>query len=153
MHEQTSAPADGGAWPDDLAVTLYLRSGAPTVARRRQAAVRERVAELADAGLDVTVREWGKRATVPGTETDREAVDCYDEFVAAVGDARLEPFFEARRGAGGTTRVVVLPVLCLAVRRAGEVTGLYPCWRDGEHHGVMDGMAALEHRDDPENLT
>lgn len=40
--------------------------------------------------------------------------------------------------------MVVLPVVCLAVQRGDDLTGLYPCWTKGRRHTVEDGLAALE---------
>jgi hypothetical protein len=41
-------------------------------------------------------------------------------------------------------RDIVFPVICLTTRRSGRLTGVYPCWLDGDHHSVEDGLARLE---------
>lgn len=143
--------------PLEASVTLYLRAGAPTAARDRQANARARVDVLADAGilLDLTVEEWPSKAVVPNDGPTDLAVETYDEFAdaaAARADVHLDPFFEDRPGIGRSDRVVVLPVACVALRRGGELTGLYPCWKDGNHESVEDGLAALETGEEAENL-
>lgn len=143
--------------PFDASVTLYLRAGAPTAARDRQADARARVEALAGAGLlpDPSVSEWPSKAVVPTDGPADDDVETYDEF-ATVAAGRpglhLDPFFEDRPGVGRTDRVVVLPVVCLTVRREEMLTGLYPCWNGGTHESVEDGLAALEAGEDVENL-
>lgn len=144
--------------PFDASVTLYLRAGAPTVARDGQAEARARAEALAEAGilLDLTVREWPSKAVVPTDGPADPAVGIYDEFAEAVATrpgVDLDPFFEDRSGVGGVERTVVLPVVCLAVHRGDDLTGLYPCWNEGCHDAVEDGLAALEAGEDVENLT
>jgi hypothetical protein len=136
-----------------VSVTLYLRSSASPPAKRRQAAICERFDALASAGVvpTATVRGWDRR--VGALDLDgTSALDRYDEFAAAVGDrGHLDPFFcESSTGFGD--RSVVVPVLCLAVRRDDTVTGLYPCWSDGTHWSIEDGLRAIETGDDFENL-
>lgn len=97
------------------------------------------------------------RAIVPADGPTDPAVETYDEFSAAVATCpgvELKPFFEDRTNFGWAERIVVLPVVCLAVRRGNDLTGLYPCWNDGHHHHhpVEDGLAALEAGEDVENL-
>lgn len=138
-------------------VTLYLRAGAPTAARDRQADARARVEALAEAGilLDSAVSEWPSKAIVPSDGPADSAVGIYDEFAAAVAThpgVDLEPFFEDRPGVEWIDRVVVLPVVCLAIRRGDDLTGLYPCWNEGRHETVEDGLTALEAGEDVENL-
>lgn len=143
--------------PLSASVTLYLRVGAPTAARDRQTDARARVEALVDAGLlpDLTVEEWPSKAVVPNDGPADPAVEIYDEFAEAAAarpGLHLDPFFEDRSGVGRTDRVVVLPVVCIAVRRQEELTGLYPCWNEGNHDAVEDGLAALESGDDVENI-
>jgi hypothetical protein len=143
--------------PLEASVSLYLRAGAPTAARDRQADARARVEALDEAGLlpDLTVGEWPSKAVVPTDGPADPAVGTYDEFeetVATRPGVHLDPFFEDRPGVGRTERVVVLPVICIAVRRGEAVTGLYPCWNEGSHESVEDGLAALESGEDVENL-
>ena len=149
-HESKSGGSGNGQ-----SVTLYLRSGAAGPAARRQDAVRERFGTLQEAGAlpEASVERWAKAVTIPvdGDGADADAVALYEEFAAAVeaADGRLEPFFQRRERRGGLLvgrpegEVLTFPVCCLAVRRGGTLTGLYPCWLAGTHHSVEDGLDAL----------
>jgi hypothetical protein len=155
--EPRALPAITADVPFDASVTLYLRGGAPTAARDGQADARARVEALVEAGilLDVTVSEWPSKAVVPSDGPADSAVGIYDEFSATVATrpgVTLDPFFEDRAGVGRVERMVILPVICLAIRRRDDLTGLYPCWNDGRHDAVGDGLAALEVGEDVENL-
>jgi hypothetical protein len=155
--EPPALPTVTAETPLSASVSLYLRAGAPTAARDRQADARARIEALVDAGLlpDCTVEDWPSRAVVPSDGPADSAVETYEELAGAVAarpGVHLDPFFEDRPGVGRTDRVVVLPVVCIAVRRDGELTGLYPCWNEGAHESVEDGLAALESGEDVENL-
>jgi hypothetical protein len=155
--ESPPLPTVTAETPIEASVTLYLRAGATTAARDRQADARARVEALAEAGLlpDLTVEEWPSKAVVPTDGPTDPAVGTYDEFADAAAsrpEVHLDPFFEDRPGVGRCDRVVVLPVVCIAVRREEDLTGLYPCWKAGNHEAVEDGLAALESGDDVENL-
>lgn len=155
--ESPTLPPVTAEAPLSASVTLYLRAGAPTAARDRQADARARVEALEEAGLlpDLAVEEWPSKAVVPSDGPADPAVETYDEFdgtVATRPGVHLDPFFEDRPGVGRTERTVVLPVVCIAVRREGDLTGLYPRWNEGTHDAVEDGLAALEPGDDIENL-
>jgi hypothetical protein len=138
--------------PDAVSVTLWLRTSAPRVARERQARVEERVAAFAEAGVETTVREWPKRVTDPVTDAERAALEAFDHYRAVAGleGIRLDPFFECRTNPDGS-RTVVFPVACLALERDGDLTGLYPCYVDGDHAAVEDGLDAIE-AGDAENI-
>ena len=150
---ETPPVATADALDGDVSVTLYLRSSATPPAKRRQVATRARFDQLVahDVLPTVSVEGWQRHAE--GRDFDEtHALDLYDEFSAAVGGrGHLDPFFR-ERNAGFGGRSVVLPVLCLVLRREGTVTGLYPCWHDGTHWSVEDGLRALETGDDAENL-
>jgi hypothetical protein len=155
--ESPTLPPVTAETPLDASVTLYLRAGAPTAARDRQADARARVEALVDAGVlpALDVSEWPSKAVVPSDGPADAAVETYDEFRKAVATrpgVHLDPFFEDRPGVGRSNRIVVLPVVCIAVRRDDELTGLYPCWNEGSHESVEDGLAALESGEDVENL-
>lgn len=143
--------------PFDASVTLYLRTSAPTAAREGQTNAKARIEALVEAGilLDDTISEWPAKVIDPSDGPADPAIRIYEEFAEAVATRRgveLEPFFETQFDLGWADRMVVLPVVCLAVRRGDGVTGLYPCWNDGQHHAVEDGLAALETGKDVENL-
>jgi len=153
--------------PDEpMTLSLRLRSGPSAVAERRQRRIVERVETIADEtdeGDVATLRtgRWSDRVRVPAAEgsADVEAVALYEELRAAVDEAggRLHPFFQEHEtldrsldavdrtdGADDGERDVVFPVICLTIRRSGRLTGVYPCWIDGEHHSVEDGLTRLE---------
>jgi hypothetical protein len=149
---------------DGLAVTLYLRSGSSGSVERRQAALRDRfeAVRAADCLASASVERWSPTVVTPVSEADAgmaDALDTYRELSTAVADAggRLAPFFEVEERRGGLLigrpegERITFPVACLVVRREDAVTGVYPCWLDGTHHSLEEGLAALE-LGDPENL-
>jgi hypothetical protein len=153
--EPYTTPTLGTDEPLDVEATAYFRASAPAVARARQETARARLNALVDADVlpELTVDRWPNKASVPADGPTPVPVERYEEFLAALGeDGHLDPFFEDRPGIGRSSRVVVLPVITLALRRDGEVTGLYPCWKDGHHYSIEEGLAALEQGEDAENL-
>ena len=153
--EPYTTPKLGTDEPLDVEATAYFRTSAPAVARSRQETAKARLNALVDAGVlvDVTVGSWPNKASVPADGPAPTPVERYEEFKTALGDdGHLDPFFEDRPGIGRASRVVVLPVITLALRRDGEVTGLYPCWKDGHHYSIEQGLNALEKGEPAENL-
>ncbi|WP_276258538.1 HTH domain-containing protein [Haloglomus litoreum] len=146
VAEVTPAP------PDGVSVTLWLRGSAPSVARERQNRIEARVAAFDDAGVPTAVEEWPDTVTDPSTDRQRAAVAAFDRFRAVAGmrGIRLDPFFECRSNPDGS-RTIRFPVACLTIERDGELTGLYPCYVDGDHAAIEDGLDAVE-SGDPENL-
>lgn len=141
--------------PLPVEATAYFRASAPAVARTRQETARARLGALTDAGVlpDVEIGQWPNKASVPADGPTPPPVELYEEFLGVLGDdGHLDPFFEDRPGVGRASRVVVLPVITLALRRDGELTGLYPCWKDGHHYSIEQGLDALENGEDAENL-
>ncbi|WP_299269130.1 HTH domain-containing protein [Halorientalis sp.] len=158
--------------PDEpMTMTLRLRSGPSVVAERRQRRIAERLEAVStESGIEeLRTERWSDRVRVPDTEGSAAmpAVTLYEELRAAVDEAggRLHPFFQEREametpvaGAEPTAtdgvrpaesatddeRDIVFPVICLTTRRSGRLTGVYPCWLDGDHHSVEDGLARLE---------
>lgn len=161
--------AEGHAEGEPLELVVYLREAAGGAAAERQRAVVERARDLVGAGDvgDLTVRTWGRRALAPeaadGPAADAPGADVLDtvrEFQAAAAEhgLTLEPCFAERERRPSfftereqPRREVVLPVVCLAVRRGGDLVGLYPCVDDGECASVAEGLAALA-GDEPLNL-
>lgn len=166
----TSTPDTEGASETDadeaLTVTVHLRAAPSSAAGRRQQSVLSKLRELEAEGTipGLTVERWSPQVTVPMPEEagrDAGAVELFEEFetVAEESGIRLEPFFETRETVGGllssgptNQQTLVFPVVCLTIRREGELTGLYPCWNDDEHQSVEDGLAALESGEGIENL-
>jgi len=48
--------------------------------------------------------------------------------------------------------VVTFPPVSVALREAGELTGLYPRWNDGTHESIEDCLNALASGDLVENV-
>lgn len=153
---ERGADLDGPPAPDvdpeevfDGEVTIYLRSSAPDVARQRQHATLERIEGLKRAGAFESVEtvRWQNKVSEPTDGPGSEAIARYEEFADAVGVQSLAPFFEERPGVGRLDRVVVLPVICIAARRDGDLVGVYPRWNEGAHESVEDALDALAEGD------
>lgn len=153
--DSLETPTPTAEEPFDASVTVYLRGSAPTVAHERQEVTLARLKALEELELlpDLTVEQWPTRSNVPSGGPADPVVDTYDEFKTAAGEGvHLDPFFDDRPGIGRSSRVIVFPVIAIAVRREGELTGLYPCWKDGHHHSVEEALDALESGEDVENF-
>lgn len=137
----------------EASVTLYVRNPIPDAASGRVASVLDGFKRLDDAGVieNLRITECDESVAVPGEDADAAAV-AYDEFVEAVGWESLEPFFKTQPGADGADRVVTFPPLCVAIRDADELTGLYPRWNDGTHESIEDCLNALATGDCVENV-
>ena len=146
-------------FPTDPRVHLYCRADPAPPARRRQRAVRDRLATLVDRGdvESVEARTWPASLPDESEGTDRAldpaapARSAYREFVdwAAEAGASLAPFFDERErytldDPGAATREVVLPVVGLTVRDGERVVAAYPHTADGEPREVDDALAVLE---------
>jgi len=157
-----STPDTEGAIADDgEAVTVHLRSAPSTPAARRQETVLDRLQDLEEHDVvpDLAIERWGAQVTipVPDGDSDAGAVDLFEEFETA--GVRLEPFFEIREAVGGllssgpsASRTISFPVVCITIRRDGDLTGLYPCWKDGVHQSVEDCLDTLADGETAENL-
>jgi hypothetical protein len=163
----TTPDTEGGSADDveGVTVTVHLRSAPSTPAVRRQEVVLDRLRELEEHDVvpDLTIERWSAQVSVPvqAGDSDAGAVELFEEFEAAADEAglRLEPFFESREAVGGllssgpsASRILVFPVICLTIRRDGDLTGLYPCWNDGVHQSIEDVLGALADGDAAENL-
>lgn len=127
---------------------VCVRASAPGPARRRQRELIDRARRLEAEGCvdGVEVRTWNRQVSVIEGSGDAPpaAVRTYErlsEFARRRG-LSLSPAFEDRHENG--TRRVVLPLVCLAVKRDGELVAVFPCSDEGEHHSVADGFAAVE---------
>ncbi|MFB6205071.1 MAG: HTH domain-containing protein [Haloglomus sp.] len=131
--------------PENVSVTLWLRGSVPRVARERQHRIEARIEAVREAGVSTEVREWSKQVTDPAAERQRDAVEAFDRYraVAEREGVRLDPFFECRTNPDGT-RTIRFPIACLAFERDGDLTGLYPCYVDGDHAAIEDGLDAIE---------
>jgi len=145
--------------PDrQLELDVYMRAFAPDAAQRRQEAMLDRMRELRDRGVieDVSVTRWSNQVSVTPAR-DREppvGVETYRELDEVIDGTELsiEPFFRERSGAGGDRTVLSLPVLCVAIQRDGEITGVYPCSAPDGSYSVTDCLDALAAGDDVENV-
>lgn len=161
--ENVETSSDSNSPHDDAeSATLYLRSGAGGTVERRQADLRERFEAVRDGVDDMELRleRWsGTVVTPPDDDRTAAAVSTYRGLADAVeaANGRLEPFFQVRDRRGGMLvgrpdgRRITFPVACLVVRSKRAPIGCYPCWIDGTHHSVEDGLAALA-SGDPANL-
>jgi hypothetical protein len=73
------------------------------------------------------VSERPSKAIVPSDGPADAALETCEEFTEAVATRPgVDPdsFLEDRPGVGRSGRAAVLPVVCIAVRRDGELTGL-----------------------------
>lgn len=152
--------ATDSADEDAVELDVYLRRSTADEARRRQQAVLDRIGDLRETGTvaEATVRHWSDRITVPvGIDpegTDSAALSVFEELSAATEGTSLslEPGFEEREPAGEADRLVVFPVMAVALRRGGTLRGVYPCV-DGERcDTVWKCLDALEDGESAENL-
>lgn len=139
--------ADRAAVPGS--VTIYVDEACSPPTRRRLRKVGERLAFFADAGVcpTPTAVPWSTDLTVPASGADRVTAARYEEFRAAVGEAGLGPFFERTEDGRLST-----PDLCLAFRREGRLSGLYPRISDGHVQTVDECLTALAAGNDVENV-
>lgn len=150
MRYPAPRPTSEPPLPESVTVTLWLREDAMDT--DREARLRERVTALADAGVETTIHECPDHVTDPGTMVETAALQAFDHYRAVAGHqgVRLDPFFRCWTTPDGG-RTVVFPPACLAIERAGTLTGLYPCEVDGEQVTVADALDRIE-TGDVENL-
>lgn len=131
-------------------LTVYLRASTPSAARERQREVVERAERLAETDRieDVTVRRWDDRVTVSnGPETPAahavEAFESFKRYTEETGRS-VEPFFQEHERTDG--RLIVFPVICIAVHVDDELRGVFPCADDDRSaiYSVWDYLTALE---------
>jgi len=141
-----------------LELDVYMRAFAPDAAQRRQEAMLERMRELRDRGMieEVSVTRWSNQVSV-SPEHDREppvGVEAYRELDQTTDGTELsiEPFFRERSGHRENRTVLSLPVLCVAIRRDGQITGVYPCSAPDGSYSVTDCLDALAAGEDVENV-
>ncbi|WP_178918258.1 HTH domain-containing protein [Natronomonas gomsonensis] len=138
--------------PLSAELTLYVHETVPDAASDRVSSALDGFELLEQAGVvtDRRVETVSRQPT--GNEADGSApAAVYDEFVEAVDWESLDPFFKTRPGSDGADRVT-FPPLCVAIRDAGELTGLYPRWNDGTHESIEDCLNALAAGDRVENV-
>jgi hypothetical protein len=138
-----------------LTVDLCFRASVTWVTEARQEAVLDRVEQLARQGAidDLSVHYWSSRVTAPddGVRNDSGCPDLIQELydVTEGTDCSLSPCFRETEGDRERRTVLFLPIVCLIVRRDGDVIGVYPSDRGDAHHSVTDGLGVIERGDDP----
>lgn len=130
-------------------LTIYVDEVCSPSTRRRLRKIGERLAFFADAGVcpTPTAVPWSTDLAVPTSGADRVTAARYEEFREAVDEEGLGPFFE--RTENGQ---VSMPDLCLALRRDGRLSGLYPRVADGHVQTVDECLIALAAGNDVENV-
>lgn len=152
--------ATTGTETSGIELDVYLRHSTADEASRRQQSVLERIERLHGEGIieEATVRRWSNRITVPvGIDPNGEdtaAIETFEELSTATEDTELslEPGFEERESAGDAERLIVFPVMALALYRDGDLRGIYPCVEGERCDTVQKCLDALEAGDDGENL-
>lgn len=127
--------------------SVYVRASIPNPVRERVYDQIDRLEALEEGGaldsVQITTWETGV-PTDDAARFDRPAVAAYERFRtwAARRDRSLAPGFSVRDDADETLRV---PVVCVAIRDDGELSGVYPSERpDGTVETVEDGIDQLE---------
>ena len=130
-------------------VELYARSSLPEVASRRRDEVAGRLKQLTEDGHvdDVAIRTWDKKVPLSG---DYDELDEYEQFRNWADETGvvLEPFFDTRScysmESGERGEWLVLPALCLAVYRDGDLDAVYPHSTNDGSRSVLDCLHAIE---------
>lgn len=134
-------------------IELFTRAGAVgTHDRLLEAIERVRAIEADDRVADCHIGTWDKQLVLDddGLNRNREVrtrIEAFESW-ADEHDVSLYPFFEERtRGSlaiDGERRVLVLPVMCLAVYEEEALSELFPRTVGEVTHTVAEGLAALE---------
>lgn len=122
----------------EAGLTVYVDEGATGAEADRQVEILQAIDRLESAGVltEAEIVSW----------EDCDAGTVYDEFGAATADS-LEPHYEERDDDS-----IDVPSVCIAIRRDGELTGLYPRRKNGTDQSVADCIRALCNGDRVENL-
>jgi len=134
-------------------IELFTRAGAVgTYDRVIEAIERVRDLEAENRVTDCRVTTWDKQVALgnghpDGGQAVLERIDGFESW-ARERSVSLYPFFQERirssLATDGEQRVIVLPVLCLAVYEEAELRELFPCTANEVSYTVHDGLAALE---------
>lgn len=141
-----------------VTLDVCLRSAVTGVVEARQDEVLDRIQQLKRTGAidGVTVHYWSGKANAPndGAHNGSGCPDIVNELYDATDDSdlSLEPFFREKPTDGDHRTVLFLPVVCLVVRRDGEVAGIYPSTREDDHESIQDGLSALSEDGEWANL-
>jgi len=130
----------------EIAVQLWSRR--PVCGPRTT--VIDQFTELATAGTidGFDIRTWPEEVPVSEGSEHSEVLETVDRFKqwATERGFRLRPSFETRTSAllvGGSTEVLRLPMIAVAVYSDDDLVGVYPCTDDGTTWSVTDCIDAL----------
>lgn len=108
----------------------------------------------ADGAVDeVTVDAWPDTVPLEAESTFPEAIETFERFEewAAAAGASIRPPFTVRTRTsevtGETTRLLQLPIICLAIERSGQLATVIPHSDGDTHRSVTDALAALDTSD------
>lgn len=129
-------------------VTVYVDEALSPETHRRLRHVRERFDLFAEAGVapSPTVVCWPAEVAHSASDEAGRVVARYEEFREVLDSDALGPFYER------TAEGVSMPDLCVAFRRDGRLSGLYPRVKDGHVQTVDECLTALAAGNDVENI-
>lgn len=155
----TSETTTLGSGPT-FSVELFVSSLAPKGAHKRQQAVLDRLERLQQDGRieAITCTVWGDRIcpeTAPRITNGLNALRDIGRLQqwADRRDVSLTPFFNERTVESmndESYRVIVPPILCLAISKDDNLWGIFPSLKDGQPLSAMDGLDALAEETVPE---
>jgi hypothetical protein len=140
---------NGDGTPDGTRVELFARESLPEAGARRRDSVTGRLQRLATEGYvnQLNIHTWENKVPVDGDALENQLYDRFRAWAVDVG-VDLEPFFDTREcysyRTGDRGEQVVLPALCIAVYRDGDLQSVYPHSTNADSRSVMDCLHALE---------
>lgn len=123
----------------EAALTVYVDNSATGDAADRQLDIIQTIDRLESAGV------LTETAIVAWQDCDVKSV--FEELETATGESLAPHFVSMAEG-----DAVDVPEVSIAIRRDGELTGLYPRRKDGSDQSVEDCIRALCNGDRVENL-
>ncbi|SDG17873.1 HTH domain-containing protein [Halorientalis regularis] len=130
-------------------VELFARSSLPEVASRRRDEVAGRLKQLVEDGHvdDVAIHTWEKKVPLSGDHDELTEYERFRDWAEETGVV-LDPFFDTRScysmETGERGEWLVLPALCLAVYRDGDLDAVYPHSTNDGSRSVLDCLHAIE---------
>lgn len=156
MSSDTTTPGSDSPY----SVELFVNSLAPQGAHGRQQAIIDRLNRLKQEGRieSISCTVWGNRIcpeTAPRVTDGRNLLHEISRLQrwADRHGVSLTPFFNERTVESmdnESYRVIVPPILCLAISLDDELWGIFPCLKDGQSLSAMDGLDALAEETVPE---
>lgn len=140
--------------PPDLSAKLFVRADPESGTERQRQRIADQLSELEREGVldSYEVIVWGRelrlQGALAGSEYHRTVLDhveSFDEWATRTG-ASLDPLFQRDHVestlADEAYDRIALPVACLAVYRADDLDGVFPCRTAG---GLCTILDYLEH--------